>query len=296
MNIYNYPNNFTYDTNYWNQAYNSCAQNSYYYSYNLDGHNLSSDLSFNNCSYTPKMNAFSTPIGNRNNDQQSFSFQSPGYDSFSNNFYQYSNRPKFLNSNEYSLDSNESTESNISISADNLLPTFIKSKRTFELDNQLFEQDSKKYRFNVNMECSICYKEFESKASLIMHNHIYHNKGNSKQCPLCSKILHSYSSTIFHLKIHTKEKDYNCQYCRASFTDATALKRHIRTHTGERPYKCNICHRSFTQSGNLKRHMKIHNQEKSNDQKVNQTFSNQNQYIHSSVDYNDEFFEFLSNI
>lgn len=101
-------------------------------------------------------------------------------------------------------------------------------------------------------------KQFESQASFLMHNHIVHNNGDQRQCPLCNKQLASYSSALYHLKIHTKEKDYTCKYCNKSFTDSTGLMRHERTHTGEKPYKCTQCNKQFSQSGNLHRHLRAH--------------------------------------
>ena len=63
---------------------------------------------------------------------------------------------------------------------------------------------------------------------------------------------------LVHLRCHTNEKNYHCQYCESSFCDSSTLKKHLRTHTGEKPYACHLCPKSFAQSGNLKRHIEVH--------------------------------------
>ena len=42
------------------------------------------------------------------------------------------------------------------------------------------------------------------------------------------------------------------------FNSSDHVKRHMRTHTGERPYKCQYCDRSYAQSNDLLKHTRIH--------------------------------------
>uniref|UniRef100_A0A182MFX1 C2H2-type domain-containing protein n=1 Tax=Anopheles culicifacies TaxID=139723 RepID=A0A182MFX1_9DIPT len=55
-----------------------------------------------------------------------------------------------------------------------------------------------------------------------------------------------------------------CKFCNRVFPREKSLQAHLRTHTGERPYPCDYpgCNRAFTQSGQLKTHQRLHTGER----------------------------------
>ena len=56
--------------------------------------------------------------------------------------------------------------------------------------------------------------------------------------------------------VHEDHKDYKCEDCGKSFSEAGSLKKHIYTvHEGHKDYKCEDCGKSFTQSQSLEIHL-----------------------------------------
>lgn len=79
-----------------------------------------------------------------------------------------------------------------------------------------------------------------------------------QKCPICGLY---FTNRKNHLRVHTKEKPYQCDICNKCFSQKITLNVHNRIHTGERPYLCKICEKSYVQKANLDAHVKKYHTE-----------------------------------
>ena len=63
---------------------------------------------------------------------------------------------------------------------------------------------------------------------------------------------------FMHIKtVQEGEKDFTCESCEKSFTQADSLRGHIKSiHEGQKDFKCDSCGKLFTCAGNMRRHIK----------------------------------------
>ncbi|KAM4019524.1 uncharacterized protein ACNLHF_000227 [Anomaloglossus baeobatrachus] len=82
------------------------------------------------------------------------------------------------------------------------------------------------------------------------------------KCDLCNRSFSDASNLRRHKNIHTGLRPYVCDICGSSFRQKSQLDRHHLVHTGERPYRCPFCTKGFRDSTELRIHFRVHTGER----------------------------------
>lgn len=83
---------------------------------------------------------------------------------------------------------------------------------------------------STGFEGEVSYEDGQYYDEAMGHVSVTDDRGleTSKNCPYCLKEFHNLSSLRQHLPVHTKEKNFACNYCDASYTRSSNLYAHVR--------------------------------------------------------------------
>ncbi|XP_059044852.1 zinc finger protein 37 homolog isoform X1 [Achroia grisella] len=106
--------------------------------------------------------------------------------------------------------------------------------------------------------CDYCGKKFAGKKFVAAHIQIVHTKNTHKPCVYCGRFLAAAHMTE-HVKTHELVRSFKCGACGIVLKSRLGYIQHVRLHTGEKPYACEYCNETFSASSRRSEHVrKVH--------------------------------------
>ena len=132
--------------------------------------------------------------------------------------------------------------------------------------NAIIEHTKVVHEINETEKCDICGKQFILKRRLIVHKRMVHDSthgGSNFDCSRCDHKTVTRAGIISHMQVHHDKVKQKCDQCEYKCKYLTSLKRHIKTiHEGVR-FECSVCNVKYTEMVQLKIHIEsVHENKK----------------------------------
>jgi KRAB domain-containing zinc finger protein len=103
-----------------------------------------------------------------------------------------------------------------------------------------------------SFKCKFCGRVFKVAMHFTRHIRLHNNKSNFT-CQHCGKVCKNEETFKHHIALHLPDdkKPHQCEHCSKGFVTSTSLKKHLLVHSKAKDYICEFCGKAFRDTTKL---------------------------------------------